>query len=261
MSTLTSHLLICKDNHYLTATLSSNQTVLLPLANSQDPIRLIKTRLNGVVNVQVTIDLGSAKECQSFFVFDTNLTAAATVEWRRSTDNFAANDIQIAAATTTGSFPYQVCHALLLTEAITTRYLRVIFSDASSAAGYIEFGIVGVCPNVQFTRTLSPGARIEAIDTTGIELSPAGIPHITLGVTRTQITWTLDSLSRADMLSLYDIARTLDRKSLFVSLFPLLEDAEMRRRTTLYGGFENYGQMSSILFNVWDAQGVIFQER
>ena len=262
MSLASDNLTLCLNNLLLTATLSSNQTALLPLANLQDPIRLVKTRLNGVSNVQVTLDLTSAQSVQAAIVFDSNLTSAGTVEVRSSTDNFSGSNT-LEGTITIGTQPFQLCHPLFLSSVVSRRYWRFVCDDASNPDGYIELGIAYLGAIQQFANNMADPA-IEVIDSAQIVRSPAGTPLRSVGPKYRRLTWSLPSLTNAEAWQTFlDLAMDLGiSKDFFLSLWPNHATSDIVKRGTLYGAFSQVGRVQSkpTVTRTWSNNQVVFEE-
>ena len=88
----------------------------------------------------VTFDLGSSKACTAVILFaHTLLNTDSTIQLRKSTDNFAANDVLVTALTwASGAISATFASA-------SSRYWRVVFTKASSGVtrdiGRIFMGI------------------------------------------------------------------------------------------------------------------------
>ena len=239
---LNGNLILCANNLLTAATLSSNQAVLRALANLQDPIRLVKTRLNGVSNVQITADLGSAQDWQAVIIFDTNMTAAGTIEVRSSIDNFSSSNT-LEGTITIGAQPFQLCHPFFLADSVSSRYARFVCDDASNPDGYIELGVGYLGPVQEFSNNFAFGAQIEAVDATQVVYSPAGAPHRTPGAKWRRVTWSLLSLSEAEGWQTFlDLIMDLGvSKDCFLCLWPTHSDTALLKRGTLYGAFTQVG--------------------
>lgn len=76
----------------------------------------------------VTFDLGSSQAATAAIIFSHTLTAGdSTIQLRKSTDNFAANDVLV------GSFTYSSAAMVLTFSSASSRYWRIVFTK--SAAG------------------------------------------------------------------------------------------------------------------------------
>lgn len=259
---LSDNLALCTNNLLLAATLSSNKTALLPLANLQDPIRLVKVRLNGVTNVQITVDLGSAQNVQAAIVFDSNLTSAATVAVHSSTDNFSGSDTT-EGTITIGSQPFQLCHPLFLANVVSRRYWRFICDDASNPDGYVELGIAYLGPVQQFAVNMAEPA-LEVIDATQLVRSPAGTPLRSVGPKYRRITWSMPSLTNAEAWQTFldlvmDVGMSLD---FFLCLWPNHGTSDIVKRGTVYGSFTQIGRLQSkpTIARTWSNSQIVFEE-
>lgn len=259
---VTDNLALCLDNLLLAATLSSNQTVLLPLANLQDPLRLVKTRLNGVSNVQITVDLGSAQDVQAAILFDTNMTAMGTVQVRSSTDNFSSSDT-LEGTITIGSQPFQLCHPLFLSLTVSRRYWRFVCNDASNPDGFIEWGVGYLGAITQFAGNMA-NPSIEVVDSARVIRSPAGAPLRSVGPKYRRFSWSHSSFTEAEAWqTLLDLAMEIGTsRDCFVSLWPNHAISDLMKRGTLYGSFTQIGKVQSRPTRVsfWSLSQVVFEE-
>lgn len=80
-----------------------------------------------VADEYVTIDLGSAQAATACIIFaHTLLVGDSTIQLRKSTDNFSANDVLV------GNFTWSAAAMLLTFASTSSRYWRIVFTKASA---------------------------------------------------------------------------------------------------------------------------------
>lgn len=235
----------------------------LPLANLQHPSKRKVWRGDDTA-VEVSIDLGSAQPVDSLLLTRENLTIAATIEWRYSSDNFAGEDEQ-AGILTVGEKPsdYDLVFPLLLDAPVSRRYWRLIVSDAGNPEGILTVGRLFLGLRKEYTAGLLYPWVMSLVDQSQVERSAAGDPLRHRRARWRKATFDMAALTDEDeahhqfMDFVMEVGLSRD---FFMSLSPAAEAVEIQRRHTLYGAFSQIDDLVEEHVGIYVTKQIVFEE-
>ena len=202
--------------------ITSNQTVLLPLANLQDASPSVRTRLNGKTNVQVIIQLSNEPtwNIRTVAILGTNLTPSGTITVQHGTDGStwdAGEVISLGVSTLGfdeggfgeggyGGYPTPeeqknakgLMHFHRYGSAVDEDWWLLTFEDSENDADYLEIGRINVCdpfvPEYNWQVL-----NYEPIDTGNRDISDAGVLYSDVVDVRRGVSFGFEAISEAEL--------------------------------------------------------------
>ena len=165
-----------------TTVLSTNVSMLLPLANLQTPQRTRAAQFNAVSAVQIGMDLAVAQNVSIVAWAGTNLQSGASVQiLHHSTSAFGSATLvedvtHVKAAAESGMFTLDYVNFSVF-DAINDRYWWVVLNDGSNPAGYLRVGVIGIGNGFEFPGNFTDGVSVSLVDESRTEYSAGGTPN------------------------------------------------------------------------------------
>lgn len=282
---VTSVMKLLRRNRVDNATLSSNVSVLKPLANIQDEILKRKTRLNGTSNVQLTVQIlgGSPWNINVVVVAGTNLTPAATILVESSPDGSAwTTETTITIESPVNNFnqggfgdlgfggyndeetrqdPPQKAYFYMPATGVNNDWWRLTFNDTGNAAGYIEVGRVGLGTMLEPTYNITE-FEIGIEDPSSKERSPSGVSwKDKKDVWRTaSFAWD-KAMPKADVFApwLFNISKVGISTPLFAFFAPT-DTTKMKDWLVMYGEFQSLSGFRWHAATIYSTGRLVFEE-
>lgn len=159
----------------------------------------------------VTIDLGSAQAATAAIIFAHDIesadASAGAIELRKSTDNFAANDVLV------GAFTFSTAAMVLTFSSASSRYWRVKFTKFDSAEvrniGRIFLGNYIAIP------VDGDGFKATPVSASSTDYSEGGQSYSTQRPQSRQFALDLNSLSQSEVALLKTFCETVDTHTCF----------------------------------------------
>jgi hypothetical protein len=211
--------------HYLThaANYAALYTVAASEASSVYPIANIKNdrladvwRSNGgLSNVDITVDLGAARNVNLAGLANHNFTSAVTLAIAAGTT--------VAVSDFSDTIAYRESSAYKILSATQNyRYWRIRITDASNPAGYLEAGylLLGLTVTPSKSIAADPGIQQEDESLNHEVLSEFGSPSVDFINERARITLRWAALNNTDRTSVLDFIKPLRQRANPLFLIP-----------------------------------------
>lgn len=150
-----------------------------------------------VADEYVTIDLGSAQAATACIIFaHTLLGTDSTIQLRKSTDNFAANDVLV------GNFTWNSSAMLLTFSSASSRYWRLVFTK-SSAGSSRDIGRVFLGNYVDFTGLPDfDGFQCKPVDLSQSQRMQGGQVYSSIGAQYRSVSLDMSGVTQAQVEAL-----------------------------------------------------------
>lgn len=232
-----------------TAVSGGSWLAALPLTNVRniDYSRVARSTDATVGSTEIFVDHGSAKSARVLILAATNLSASATIRWKRGTTNDSDNVANSGSLNAWAFVPLVYNgknHNIIIVLPSTTsaRYDTIEITDTTNPAGYVDVGYLWISDLFIPTVSAAYGLKDELVDLSSGSRSESGafwpVRRRKLRATSFVLEWL--SQSEADVLhELQRVAGTTEP----VVYIPDLDDRNLQQR---YGGIGVLSELSPI---------------
>lgn len=195
----------------------------------------------------LTIDHGSAVTARAVALVAHNLSANATVQWKRGTTSGAA-DVADSTALDAWAITPKVRDGrahnviIVMSAATSARYDTLAIADTGNADGYVEIGAVMVCPIQAPTYNASYGLQDELIAVGSVERSPAGALWANAQRTLRAVSMVLEASPLAEADEWHETMRCASITDWVLQVRSLTDRAEQQR----YGFVGVFAELSGV---------------
>lgn len=237
-----------------TTVTASEAATGFPASNIQETFRQVRWRSNNVTGTKtVTFDLGSSKALTVAGLLDHNMTSAATVQLRKSSDNFVANDVLVA--TFTMSRTDDDSETVILDPAVayitstSERYWRISIADSGNADGYVEMGRVFLGTYTEMTKNYMVGWGIKPVDLSIRRRSLNGVVHVNVKPQYRTLDLAFRVVTRVQKDAIRKIADSIGANK--AAWFDVDPDNAARDLYVIYGRLAEVPRFENTRWNLW----------
>lgn len=204
------------------------------------------------VPASITIDLGASAARTALLIDGSNLTAIASVSHRKSTDNFAANDVEVAPVVWVDP---ALGPMILFFSSTSSRYWRQTFNDGSLS--YIEVSRLFLGTYFEPENNYNFGWSEMRVDYSEVQRNKKGVANSVQGPIGRKWAWSAEITSRTGLNQWRDF---LDSVGTFMPFFIVRDLDNDPARETHFGRFGDIPTLSDTFIVDFTISGTFIED-